>query len=234
MTEVLTRREARRGTRRDARRVPPARVVPLALLAVLLLAAGALLATVARPVERTTASLPAGTASSPVVVLSPQALGARDGEVVVSARGDGPVLVARGSAGDVEAWARGTTTTTATGVDDDGGLRVQRSGGGATAPDPAGSDLWTAQQRGDGSARLVLAPGVAATPDGTAVLVASDGTAAAPTRVEVTWSSRPVPLVAVLLLAAGAACAAGCGVVVFRALRLRTAEGRAADGQAAA
>lgn len=178
----------------------------------LLLVAGALLATVARPFERATAELPSGALSAPLVVLSPQLLGARGGEVVVSARGEGPVLVASGSAGDVQAWSRGTTTSSATGLDDDGGVRVERADGSAPAPDPAGSDLWTAQQRGDGSAQLSLdATAVTATsgPAAQAVLVASDGTAPAPSRVEVTWSSRPVPLLAVLLLAAGAVCGAG-------------------------
>lgn len=175
----------------------------------LLLAAGAMLATVARPVERTTAELPSGALSAPLVVLSPQLLGAHGGEVVVSARGDGPVLVASGSAGDVQAWSRGTTTSSATGLDDDGGVRVERADGSAPAPDPAGSDLWTARQRGDGSAQLALDAATAPGPAAQAVLVASDGTAPAPSRVEVTWSSRPVPLLAVLLLAAGAMCGAG-------------------------
>lgn len=181
----------------------------LALLSVLLLAAGALLATVARPVERTTTELPSGALSAPLVVVSPRLLGARGGEVVVSARGDGPVLVASGSVGDVQAWSRGTTTSSATGLDDDGGVRVERADGSPSAPDPADSDLWTAQQRGEGSAQLVLDAAAASGPAAQAVLVASDGTAPAPSRVEVTWSSRPVPLLAVLLLGAGAVCGAG-------------------------
>lgn len=187
----------------------------LAVLAVLLLGAAALLATTARPVERVTAALPS-TAEAPLVVLSPRLLGARDGSLVVSARGGGPVLVARGTAADVEGWARGTTTSTATGLDDDGAVRVERAEGGEPAPDPAGSDLWTAQQRGQGSAQLTLEAPPTTGPGAQAVLVASDGTSPAPSRVEVTWSSRPVPLLAPVLLGAGAASAAAAVVVVLR------------------
>lgn len=244
MTEVSPRRAARRADSRAARRGLPALLVrrlgarprdgwrrdrtgsrptrrwvgALGLLAVLLLAGGALLATVARPAQRTTAVLPVG-ASAPLVVLSSELLGAREGRVVVSARGDGPVLVARGSAEDVRAWTRGTAAAAATGLDDDGGVRVERTDGAATAPDPSGSDLWTAQQRGQGSAELDLAGGSGAgglAPE--AVLVASDGTAPAPAQVELTWSSRPVPLVAVVLLVVGAACAAAAGTAVVRAV----------------
>ncbi|WP_218974411.1 hypothetical protein [Streptomyces sp. NP160] len=206
------------GTRRELRasRAAPGgpgrrRTALLALLAVLLLGAGGLLATVARPVESVSAALPLAPAT-PLVVLSPQLLASRDGQVVVTARGDGPVLLARGGAGDVAAWARGTTSSSATGLDDDGGVRVERADGAASAPDPAGSDLWTAQQRGEGRAQLRLGPSSALGAGAQAVLVASDGASPAPARVEVTWSSRPVPPPAWVVLGAGAACAAVAAV----------------------
>ncbi|MBF5080584.1 hypothetical protein [Quadrisphaera sp. INWT6] len=179
------------------------------MLAVVLLAAGALLATVARPsreVSATAAATPSAAAAVPLVVTDASLLAGLDGTVRVRASGSGPVLVAVGTAADVAAWAQGAATTTLTRSGDDGSLTPTTSEGEAEVPDPAGSDLWTAQATGTGSAELTTepttGPGAGSAP--LSVLVASDGTAATPTDVELVWSEHPVPLLAWALLGAGA------------------------------
>lgn len=172
----------------------------LAVAAVLLLAAGAVLATAARPVRTLTASTQASsTGTAPLLLAAPALLRSRSGPVVVRARGDGTVLVAVGRADDVAAWARGAATTTASRLRGDG-IATTTAAGDAQVPDPAGSDLWTDQARGTGSAELTVDP---ADVDA-AVLVASDGSGPAPGVLQLSWTDRPVPLAAWGLLGAGA------------------------------
>ncbi|MGQ7297424.1 hypothetical protein [Quadrisphaera sp. KR29] len=221
-------RAGRRAERRPARRRVPGWSVPLALLAVLLLGAGALLATALRPVEREVLDVPAAGGAA-LVVLTPELLASGGGPVEVRALGEGAVVLARGGADDVAAWAQGTTTATATGPGADGAVVLQRTEGTGPAPDPSGSDLWTAQVQGRGSAALDVAAPAATGEDAQAVLVASDGTAAAPAQVQLTYRHRAAPPAAWALLAAGG-LAAGA---VLRGRR-RAAPGEGPDVQAAA
>lgn len=209
---VETRRDARpaRGVR-GARPRTGLRGRWVAALAVVLLLTGALLATVARPAREARATVPTA-GSAPLLVLDASVLGGldgRDGAVAVRATGSGPVLVATGTAADVSAWADGAATTTVTAADTAGSLTASTSQGEAQVPDPAGSDLWTAQATGTGSAELTTELTTELSTELTtgaplAVLVAADGATPAPTAVELVWTERPVPLVAWVLLGAGA------------------------------
>lgn len=211
-----------RDRRRDRRRLPgaPAPVARrrrprvLGVLAVVLAVAGALLATVARPAQEVSAAVvSAGTA--PLLVTDAGLLERLGGRVTVRATGPGPVLVAAGRADDVAAWVDGAATTAVTGLTDDGAFSAISTPGDEQVPDPSGSDLWTAQASGTGSAELTVDPAAAPT----RVLVASDGTAPAPVQVELRWTERPVPVVAWVLLAAGA-----LGLVATAAGRRRRRE----------
>lgn len=188
----------------------------VAALAVVLLLVGVLLATVARPAHQVSATAPAA-GSAPLLVLDASVLAGpdrREGPVVVRATGAGPVLVAAGASADVAAWAAGAATTTVSRTDADGTLTASTAEGEAQVPDPAGSDLWTAQAVGTGGAELSVDPDAGALP---AVLVAADGTAPAPTAVALVWTERPVPVLSWVALGAGALL----GLVALSGLRRR-------------
>jgi len=174
----------------------------VAALAVVLLLGGAALATVARPAREVSATAPAA-GPAPLLVLDASALEGLDGPggaVTVRATGSGPVLVAAGTAADVAAWAEGAATTTVARTGAGGALVAATSEGEPQVLDPAGSDLWTAQAAGTGSAELSTRPTTGAP---LAVLVAADGATPAPTAVELVWTERPVPVLAWVLLGGG-------------------------------
>jgi hypothetical protein len=190
--------------RRRARR----RAAPLALAAAgLVLALTALAAmTVARPATTVTATASVRSAA-PLLLSAPGVLESRDGAVTVRARGTGRVVLAVGREQDVTAWAGDTARTTVTRLASASVLATRDRSGAATAPDPAGSDLWVQQATGSGAASLTYHP----RPGSWLVLAAGDGSGAAPRSLSLGWREHrapdwaaPVLGVGLLLLLAGA------------------------------
>ena len=152
--------------------------------------------TVARPTADVSATATAPAA--PVVVTAPGLLESRPGPVRVTASGEGPVLLAVGREDDVAAWVGAAAHATLTRLTAPTEVAVTTTEGELTAPDPAGSDLWLAEESGDGSAALTYQPG----PGSSVLLAAGDGSGPAPA-VTLTWREATTPGWAVPLLVAG-------------------------------
>jgi hypothetical protein len=192
--------------------------IVLALLGLVLLVLGIGQRTWWQPPATVTASVPAGTQGAPVTVVDAAVRSAHDGELKVTVNGDGPVLLAVGRKGDVDAWVGSAAHLTVTGADQDfRTLTTSSVPGEASVPNPSGSDLWVSEQTGTGTLDYTWT----APADGDwSLLLASDGTAAAPTNISITApndNSTPwaVPLIVLGILALLA------GLVLFLLARRR-------------
>ncbi|MFH5824062.1 hypothetical protein [Georgenia sp. AZ-5] len=162
--------------------------VALIVLGALAIALAIASATVWRPTDTVTLTLPERP-STAVVVSDAGVLDAVGSEVTVEATADDgqPVTLAVGRTADVDAWVRDAPHTRITGLASWQELTVEPAGeeadtAEAGVPDPAGSDLWVAEQSGTGSAELSWEDR-----EGRWSLVAAtDGTAPAP-QVSLTW-----------------------------------------------
>ena len=209
-------------------------VALLAVLGLLAVGAGVGLRTVWLPDDTVVAR--ASVADPGVVVTTaPGVLEARPGPVTVSARtsDDGPVLLAIGRQGDVEAYVEGLARARLTGFGGPDGSALTSSGdeGDPTVADPATSDLWVQRATGTETATLRYDP-----PPGRWLLLAAGvGTAPAPSTITLTWPSPvstpwAVPLIvigALLLLAA-----VGLALPQLRGVRARLGRRRAAPAPA--
>ena len=211
-------------------------VALLAALGLLAVGAGVGLRTIWLP-DDTVAARASVADPGVVVTTAPGVLEARPGPVTVSARApeNGPVLLAIGRQGDVEAYVDGLARSRLTGFGgpDGSALTSTSERGEPTVADPATSDLWVQRATGTGTATLRYDP----PPGRWLLLAAGDGTAPAPSTITLTWPSPvstpwAVPLIvigALLLLAA-----AGLALPQLRAVRTRLARlGRRARGRAA-
>lgn len=180
------------------RRILAAVLVVLGLIAVGL-AVGS--ATVWRPSDTVTASMPAQP-TEPVVIVEPGVLGMVADTVTLTATSfseDAPVVLAFAPSSDVTAWVGAASHVAVTGMSSWTQLRVEEVAGEESVPNPAGADLWTSELTGTGELVVELSPD----PGDVALLAATDGTAAAP-RITLTWTVPVTNPYLVPLVAAGA------------------------------
>lgn len=153
-------------------------------------------------------------AAGPVAVTAPGVLEMRTGPVRVTAESPdgGPVLLAVGREGDVQAWVDGAAHATVTGLAAEHRLAVEPADGEAKVPDPAASDLWVQTETGTGKAELTYDP-----PAGRWLLLAAgDGTTPAPAEVTMTWPREVTTPWSVPLIVAGAVLVvAGAALLVL-------------------
>lgn len=181
--------------------------VTLIVLGLAAAAAGIASATIWRPADTATATLPARP-DAPVVITAPGVLEALGSEVRIRAVADAdePVIVAFGVPEDLDAWAEPADHLRVTGLASWEELEVSEVAGEpgaevddamedeapedgeasaedpAVLPDPATSDLWIHQEIGTGSVDFTWEQRQGRW----GMLVATDGTAPAPD-LEVTW-----------------------------------------------
>lgn len=184
--------------------------VALVLLGLLTLLAGIGQKTIWAPAETVTATAPADSKAAPLTVIDHKLRTVEGGTVTIKVKGEGSFLLAAGRPDDVDAWVGKTAHNTVTGVSDDKkALQVERTDGEATAPTPAGSDLWVSTETASSELEYTWS----APADGDwSLLLASDGTKPAPSSISMTFpndTSTPwaVPLMVLggLLMIAGAA-----------------------------
>ncbi|WP_434993857.1 hypothetical protein [Arthrobacter sp. Ld5] len=138
--------------------------------------------TVWAPAETVTAGVAQDVEAGPVTVIEPGVRGDAAGPVEVTVEADGPFTLAVGRASDVEAWVGDAAHLSVTGRGEET-LDSAFSDGEDSVPDPSGSDLWIAEESGDGSLTYRWSE---PTQGDWALLLAADGEAPAPTRVSVT------------------------------------------------
>ncbi len=183
--------------------------VALVLLGLLTLLAGIGQKTFWAPPETITATAPTGTAA-PLTVFDEKLRTLHPGTVNIQVKGEGAFLLAAGRPDDVDAWVGKTAHNTVAGVSEDGkALQLTHTDGDATAPSPAGSDLWVSTENASGEMNYSWnAPA-----DGDwSLLLATDGTKPAPSSITMTFpndTSTPwaIPFMVLggLLIIAGAA-----------------------------
>jgi hypothetical protein len=182
------------------------------LLGLLTLLAGIGQKTIWAPSETFTASAPADAAEAPLTVIDQNLRTLHGGTVKINIEGDGNFMLAAGRPDDVDAWVGQAAHNTISGVSEDGkSLQLEHADGEATAPNPAGSDLWVSTENASGELEYSWTP--PADGDWT-LLLASDGTKAAPASVSMTFpndTSTPwaIPLIVLgsLLILGGIALA---------------------------
>jgi len=182
----------------------------LALLGLLILLAGIGQLTFWAPADTVTASAPGDTKAAPLTVIGQGLLDHQGGPSRITIKGEGNFVLAVGRPDDVDAWVGKTAHNTVSGVSEDGkSLQVASTEGEATAPAPAGSDLWVETESASGQLEYTWSPPA----DGEwSLLLASDGTKPAPASISVTYpndTAMPwaVPLIIFgsVIIAAGAA-----------------------------
>ena len=165
--------------------------VALVLLGLLTLLAGIGQRTIWAPSETFTASAPADAAEAPLTVIDQDLRTLHGGTVTINIEGDGNFLLAAGRPDDVEAWVGKTAHNTVTGVGEDReSLQIEHVDGEATAPNPAGSDLWVSTENASGELEYEWTP--PADGDWT-LLLAADGTQPAPANISITTLPPPGP-----------------------------------------
>jgi hypothetical protein len=196
------------------------------LLGLLTLLAGIGQRTIWAPSETFTAAAPADAQASPLTVIDGKLRTLHGGTVKINIEGDGNFLLAAGRPDDVDAWVGQTAHNTVTGVSEDGkSLQVEHADGEATAPSPAGSDLWVSTENASGQLEYSWTP--PADGDWT-LLLASDGTRPAPASISMTFPNDTSTPWAVPLMVLGSLLMAGGIVLALLSARKRNGEG---DGQ---
>jgi hypothetical protein len=184
--------------------------VALVLLGLLTLLAGIGQKTFWAPAETVTAAAPTDATAAPLTVFDEKLRTLEGGTVKINVKGEGSFLLAAGRPDDVDAWVGATAHNTVSGVSDDGkALQLTHTDGEATAPSPAGSDLWVTTENASGEMNYSWTPPA----DGDwSLLLAADGTKPAPASITMTFpndTSTPwaIPLIVLgclLILAGGA------------------------------
>ncbi len=198
----------------------------LVLLGLLTLLAGIGQRTIWAPSETFTASVPADAAAAPLTVIDQKLRTLHGGTVKISVQGDGNFMLATGRPDDVDAWVGKTAHNTINGVSEDGkSLQVEHSDGDATAPNPAGSDLWVSTENAGGQLDYTWTPPA----DGDwRLLLAADGTKPAPASVSMTFPNDTSTPWAVPLMVIGGLLVVGG--IVLALVSARTKDGEGGEG----
>lgn len=197
--------------------------VALVLLGLLTLLAGIGQKTIWAPSETFTASVPTDAAEAPLTVIDQNLRTLHGGTVKINIKGEGNFILAAGRPDDVDAWVGQTAHNTVTGVTEDKkSLQVEHADGEATAPNPAGSDLWVSSENASGELDYSWTPPA----DGEwSLLLASDGTKAAPGTVSMTFpNNTSTPWAVPLMILGGLLILAGIALAVLSA-RTRNGDG---------
>ena len=198
----------------------------LVLLGLLTLLAGIGQRTIWAPSETFTASVPADAAAAPLTVIDQKLRTLHGGTVKISVQGDGNFMLATGRPDDVDAWVGKTAHNTINGVSEDGkSLQVEHADGDATAPNPAGSDLWVSTENAGGQLDYTWTPPA----DGDwSLLLAADGTKPAPASVSMTFPNDTSTPWAVPLMVIGGLLVVGG--IVLALVSARTKDGEGGEG----
>ena len=188
--------------------------VALVLLGLLTLLAGIGQKTFWAPPETITATAPAGTAA-PLTVFEEKLRTLHPGTVKIQVKGEGAFLLAAGRPDDVDAWVGKTAHNTVDGVSEDGkALQLTHTDGEATAPSPAGSDLWVTTENATGEMDYSWnAPA-----DGDwSLLLAADGSKPAPSSITMTFpNDTSTPWALPLMVLGGLLIIAGGALLVLK------------------
>ena len=188
--------------------------VALVLLGLLTLLAGIGQKTFWAPPETITATAPAGTAA-PLTVFDEKLRTLHAGTVQINVKGEGSFMLAAGRPDDVDAWVAKTAHNTVAGVSDDGkALQLTHTDGEATAPSPAGSDLWVSTENANGAMNYSWK----APADGDwSLLLAADGTKPAPSSITMTFpNDTATPWAIPLMVLGGLLIIAGGALLVLK------------------
>lgn len=170
------------------RRLSLAAPLLVIVIGLLVLALGIAQRTIWQPPADITAEVDVSSVSAgqnaPLAVIESKALNQRPGPVKVNVQGSGSLQVVQGRSDDVDAWVGQTPhLKVASASDNFSSLNASFVGGAGATANPAGSDLWTNEQRGSGSLDYEWnAPGSG----DWSLLVASDGKASAAQKISLT------------------------------------------------
>ncbi|AJT42955.1 hypothetical protein UM93_07080 [Psychromicrobium lacuslunae] len=180
------------------------------VLGVLLLASGIAQRTIWQPPATVTAQLDTASLSSgqnaPLTMVKSSALSQRTGPVQIKVEGSGQIFLAQGRADDVAAWVGKTPHLEVAGANDDfSALNANFVDGQEKSANPAGSDLWTAEQTSNGQLNYDWQ---SPSEGDWSLLLASDGSSAAPQKISLTvpndnstpWAIPNMVIGAVLIL----------------------------------
>ncbi|GAB3265638.1 hypothetical protein [Arthrobacter pigmenti] len=171
----------------------------LVILGLLAMGAGVGQRTIWAPEETVTTSVAGDFEDAPLTVLDP-ALNDANGEVQLTVKGEGELMLAVGRADDVEAWVGDAAHLTI--LEQDGQkLTAERSDGATDVPDPRGSDMWQTVETGEGEITYTWADPA---PGEWSLLLATDGTEPAPTNVSLTVPNAEGTPWAIPLIVTGA------------------------------
>lgn len=188
--------------------------VALVLLGLLTLLAGIGQKTFWAPAETVTATASAGEAA-PLTVIDQKLRTLEGGTVTIKVKGEGSFLLAAGRPDDVDAWVGKTAHNTVTGLSDDKkSLQVKHTGGEASAPSPAGSDLWVSTENASGEMDYTWS----APADGEwSLLLAADGKKPAPSSISMTFpNDTSMPWAVPLMVLGGLLILAGGALLVLK------------------
>ena len=188
--------------------------VALVLLGLLTLLAGIGQKTFWAPAETVTATASAGEAA-PLTVIDQKLRTLEGGTVSIKVKGEGSFLLAAGRPDDVDAWVGKTAHNTVTGISGDKkSLQVKHTDGEASAPSPAGSDLWVSTENASGELDYTWS----APADGDwSLLLAADGKKPAPSSVSMTFpNDTSMPWAVPLMVLGGLLVLAGGALLVLK------------------
>jgi hypothetical protein len=203
--------------------------VALVLLGLLTLLAGIGQKTVWAPAETVTATAPSNAEAAPLTVIDQKLRTVEGGTVTIKVKGEGKFLLAAGRPDDVTAWVGKTSHNTVTGLSEDKkSLQVERTDGEATAPSPAGSDLWVSSENASGELDYTWS----APADGEwSLLLASDGTKPAPSSISMTFpNDTSTPWAVPLMVIGGLLMLAGLALLVLKPKRRTPGQGTGSQG----
>jgi hypothetical protein len=204
--------------------------VALVLLGLLTLLAGIGQKTFWAPAETVTATASAGEAA-PLTVIDQKLRTLEGGTVTIKVKGEGNFLLAAGRPDDVDAWVGKTAHNTVTGLSDDKkSLQVKHTGGEASAPSPAGSDLWVSTENASGELDYTWS----APADGEwSLLLAADGKKPAPSSISMTFpNDTSMPWAVPLMVLGGLLILAGGALLVLKPMGGSAGDGGPSDNGA--
>ena len=203
--------------------------VALVLLGLLTLLAGIGQKTIWAPPATVTASVPANGTAAPLTVVDQKLRTLHGGTVKIHVKGEGNFLLASGRPDDVNAWVGKTAHNTISGLSEDRkSLTVEHADGEATAPSPAGSDLWVTTENANGELDYSWTPPA----DGDwSLLLATDGTKAAPSDISMTFpNDTSTPWAIPLMVIGGLLVVGGVALLVLKPKQRTPRSGTPGDG----